>query len=850
MIHFTVNKSITIALLFFLFAFSLNAQEIKFEELIQATNNIDRYSNSDSDYADIDGDNDLDFVVIGSNSSSNYTKIYLNNGNGYFTPSTNILEGVEYGSVIFLDIDNDGDKDLLSSGKNNNNDEVTNLYKNNGEGIFTKVVGTSFISAYRGDISYADIDNDNDLDLLISGETNGERKSELYLNDGQGNYGLISGSPITGMSHSKSAFSDIDGDNDLDLIITGYTQSAQIATELYTNNGNGYFSLNTNESLVNLYGGDVAFADIDGDNDNDLLLTGYYNSVKVTKLYKNNGNGYFSLVSNVPFVGLTSSSVEFADVDNDNDLDLVVMGKYSSDVYGTTRLYMNDGLGHFVENTAFDFSDGSSGNIVVFDFNGDNKKDIITVGFSSNYDHSAMYLNKGNGLFSNLSDNVLPAVRYGDIAFADVDNDGDQDAFIVGTTSSSSYYTDSYVSSLYLNTGGVFSLDTRSTFEAVVYSSLAFADIDNDGDKDVLISGENTDGIKVINLYKNDGTGKYTVVENTAFEAIKRGEIDFADVDNDGDQDVLISGTLTNNEDRSILYKNDGQGNFTGFASPFVGMHNGDIEFCDIDNDNDLDVFITGNGNSRLYINVENGNFVETQSSTFPNLFNSSVAIGKVNNNNYSSIIIMGYLGQSLYLSRLYNNINGLFEEQTTLNLNSLDAGSVDLFDLDNDGDLDILLTGRNYYGSENTYVYSNDNNGNFTNITSHPFIEIFNSSVKFVDLDNDGDKDLVMMGTLSNQNQIRLYKNTAVVGIAELEKNSSLVVFPNPNKGELIIKYNQTYLNSTVNILNSSGKILNSQIILNPMQTKIIINQPEGLYFLQIIKSNGDSEVLKIIKQ
>ncbi len=149
-------------------------------------------------------------------------------------------------------------------------------------------------------------------------------------------------------------------------------------------------------------------------------------------------------------------------------------------------------------------------------------------------------------------------VRWGSLAFADIDGDGDEDVLITG-------YNTTYQSTanLYLSNGdGSFSLVPSTPFEGVRFSSIAFSDIDNDGDKDVLITGENAANVRVSNLYKNNGTGIFTLVLGTPFPGVRSSAIAFSDVDNDGDEDVLITGEPLTGSIISNLYTNNGNGVF------------------------------------------------------------------------------------------------------------------------------------------------------------------------------------------------------------------------------------------------------------------------------------------------
>jgi len=84
---------------------------------------------------------------------------------------------------------------------------------------------------------------------------------------------------------------------------------------------------------------------------------------------------------------------------------------------------------------------------------------------------------------------------------------------------------------------------------------------------------------------------------------VNDGTFAYLDIDNDSDLDIIVLGELINNNYINIVYKNDGYGNFTEFASSvFDKVKNASIAYADIDNDNDLDVFIAGDFTNNIYI--------------------------------------------------------------------------------------------------------------------------------------------------------------------------------------------------------------------------------------------------------
>jgi hypothetical protein len=146
-------------------------------------------------------------------------------------------------------------------------------------------------------------------------------------------------------------------------------------------------------------------------------------------------------------------------------------------------------------------------------------------------------------------------------------------------------------------------------FDGVQSSFIAFTDVDGDDDEDVLITGANNTGTEISKLYTNDGDGNFSEAPDTPFEGVRWGSVNFTDVDGDNDPDVLLTGRPDPGVRISRLYINDGTGSFTeAMNTPFDGVQNGSVAFADVDDDGDEDVLITGlNGSSesiaKLYIN-------------------------------------------------------------------------------------------------------------------------------------------------------------------------------------------------------------------------------------------------------
>lgn len=243
-------------------------------------------------WGDMDQDGLLDLYVTNS-AGTNRNFLYHNQGSGAFQKLSGILpvtDGFKSRSVNWIDIDLDGDQDLYVSNENN---QPNNLYRNDGNGAFTKISNDPSVQGNftSHSSSWADYDNDGDFDLMVA---NYQQANQLFTNDGAGNFTEVANpfGPDSGCSFSSS-FADYDNDGDLDLFVTNGFCSTNIRNYLYDNDGNGTFTRNLTEVAAIDSGGSYgcAWGDIDNDGFMDLAVANWQGETQPNYLYHNNGNG-------------------------------------------------------------------------------------------------------------------------------------------------------------------------------------------------------------------------------------------------------------------------------------------------------------------------------------------------------------------------------------------------------------------------------------------------------------------------------------------------------------------------------------------------------------------------------
>lgn len=343
---------------------------------------FERVSNSASAFVDVDGDNDPDLFITGGIGLAEIesAKLYFNNGSGTFTQQVGSpFEGVSGGSIGFADVDSDNDQDVLITGRNSGGIKSTKLYINDGNGNFSLMVNTPFDSVAFGSLAFSDVDGDNDPDVLITGRNNSEDLiSTLYINDGTGNFSEMTGTPFEGVYVSSIAFADVDRDNDADVLITGAGE--EVIAKLYINDGTGTFNEQSGTPFEAVFGGTVAFSDVDGDDDEDVLITGAnFGADASGKLYINDGSGIFTKMTGSPLGSTAYNRMAFLDIDGDVDSDILLMGSTGSGV-PLVHLYTNDGMANFTRINSYPFEGIENGSISVSDVDGDNDLDVVLTG--------------------------------------------------------------------------------------------------------------------------------------------------------------------------------------------------------------------------------------------------------------------------------------------------------------------------------------------------------------------------------------------------------------------------------------------------------------------------------------
>ena len=673
-------------------------------------------------HADIDNDGDADFILNGGGYLNPPTELYINQGPGKpfkrFNPQS-IPDNSD--EAAFFDADGDGDQDLIITGLQdswfNQQNYETKLFLNDGRGNFSEDRSNAFQGMQKSTILTADFNGDGAIDVFVKGQDHFlVTYSYLYLNDGSGQFSLETNTGLTALHSGDAAASDVDGDGNLDLLLSGIKNSGQKACELFINNGSGIFSPSSQNNSFDQQDLEMEMGDIDGDGYPDLLTYQLSSTSSNNKLYKNNGSGKFNVVTSNPIPNYDDADAVFIDIDKDSDIDIVTTGLISGgQVYRV-----------------------------------------------------AVCRNNGNWQFNVSANNNMQGVENGLIDAVDVEGDKDQDLMITGNYSEGPKFVGLGQLNLNDGTGSFSPAASIDHFEGALFTDHDFGDVNGDGYPDLIIGGNRNHTNQpnpYCQLYLNDSTGRFRKATGSSFKAMKDLVfLKFADIDNDNDLDLLQSGK-DGNQKYTRTYTNDGNGNFSFQSNIIATPKLCSFATADIDGDQDTDLMLSGVDNdfSHLYKNDGSGNFTLWDDTTFTQVRNSFAIFEDVDGDSDYDLLLTG-ASQGVNKTTLYlNDGSGQFSRDNRSSFIQVNRASADFADVDGDNDADLMISGAQRQGSSSftdVALYKNDGTGSFSILQGQPFLGTFNGNIQFSDVDGDGDPDLLESGREGNDGVNRIYKN------------------------------------------------------------------------------------------
>ncbi len=519
---------------------------------------------------DFNKDGKLD-VVTCSQSNDNFS-LLIGDGAGNLAAPINFAAGDLPQGIAVGDMNKDGNPDVLVT--NRGTPQNLYVYLGNGSGGFAAPTIVTIPNIW--DITVADFNGDTNLDFAVYvGNT-----VQVWFGDGTGT-AYSPGPTITsfGISGNPITSADLDGDGDIDILASsGYT----------LNDGSGNFSARV---ILPQTGDEYTVADLNKDTHPDIIANDNNQNTPNTRILLGDGTGVFTLLAKFETNGY-GQGLEVADVNNDNNLDIVGVGSWGGVPYADVLL--GDGTGYFTNAPIKYPTTTDPRDLVKGDFNEDGKIDIA-ITYASNI--VSIYLGQGNGRFAKTSTNYTTGALPQYISAIDYNKDNHLDLVTLNWTGASI--------TIFTGAGdGTFTLLTTIPVTALSGSRMTVADFNNDTFIDIAVSGYTNNLISIL-----AGTGSGFSAPTTIPTSQNISEIKAADFTGDGNQDIIAD---FNNINRMVLFTGNGSGGFTEGTTQYI--QNGSFFLVDdMNGDNKPDVITFSNSSGDDYfINDGSGNFTGT----------------------------------------------------------------------------------------------------------------------------------------------------------------------------------------------------------------------------------------------
>lgn len=612
--------------------------------------------------ADLNGDGRLDLVV--GNTQSDSVQILLGNGAGGFAAPTTLAAGDGAEGVAVADLNGDGRADLVAA---NLFASTLSVFLGNGSGGFA-LAGSPAVGANPHAVVIADFNGDGKPDLATA---NGSGWTSILLGNGSGAFSAVV-DYLSGANPRDIASADFNSDGKLDLVITNEGDSS---LSILLGNGSGGFGA----PIVYPAGAapqTVAVGDLDGDGKADLVVPSTTGGKVV--VYAGVGDG--SLVAKPEIVvGHAVTAASLSDLDGDGKLDLVI-------ARGDSQLEVRMGLGTGAFGPATGVGPGGLWNrIALADLDADGKLDLV--GSMPNWYTSELLvaLNRSELL------HVAP--------------------------SANAHANSSYAlrrQPIWINR------QAPGPYPAAYFSHAGYADIDRDGDIDVMRTFSNNADTFPVQVLVNDGSGNFSdqtasrIIGSQPGLAVPR-KILTGDYNGDGWPDFFISPhgldtpPFPGEAPQLFLSNGDGTLHYEPGLESQVGFHHGAAS-ADVDGNGTVDILV-GDAPSYLLLNDGSAHF-SINTSRLPTradgtaFFFFTAELADVDGDGYVDLLTAGHEHENIPTVIYWGGENGLYRSSRSTTLPMVpDMGiCLDFIieDIDHDGRRDVVV---NRTGSTQDYV-------------------------------------------------------------------------------------------------------------------------------------------------
>ncbi len=711
------------AFAFLIFSIHANSQNLCFDPA-----NDNRYETPglcmDLGVLDVNNDGHLDVVVAGGSETS----IHIGNGDGTFEPYYTSLPGTNW-DIEFVDFDNDGDLDFYSYGFGNC---VAGRNLNDGTFEWAGYLGVVLQNDQMSEMSTGNVLGNGGSDIVF----NDQGADVVYIMDTDN-----AGIPISSISLNvldtpiNVKVGNLNGDGNMDIVVSS---SVLEDIGIYLSNGDGTFTeiIQHAGTPVGSGYGTIEIDDIDGDNDNDILVGG----LTVMYVLENDGTANFTSLPDV-FMGSYCQGFATGDWDNDNDNDVA----WANQSGGGVTINLNNGDGTFPSQGNSFFSSGNqSEELASGDFDEDGIPDLVVAnGFFYNF---AFLKGNGDGRFGSLA--LLAGYGAAGFCSSDFDNDGDADIIATNRNAPSNL--------AYSKNNGDGTFEDTQYFSTIGNAEECITDDFNE-DLNMDVAIHSASGFS-IHFGNGDGTfDPFITFESANVGAGGNRTICSGDFNGDGNADLAGSRVAADNV---VIVYGDGTGNFSApdiyedgmqYARTILASH--------LNNDSYEDLVICSNSSDQVFVYFGTA----TQDLSGPLILAAAgapegLAAFDANEDGANDLLVICPNANKLYMFAGNNDqtFDALVEFDTPAGSNPTRGTHADI---NNDGHEDFICA---FYQSNAVGVFFGDGNGNFAPAVSYE-VDRRPIDVLTADFNNDGAIDFSSLNSSTNNVSVVL-NNSAFV--------------------------------------------------------------------------------------
>ena len=529
--------------------------------------------------------------------------------------------------------------------------------------------------------------------------------------------------------------------------------------------------------------------------------------------------------------------VSFADFDNDGWDDLTFASEEGTEIY---FLKNNDGIFNSISLNGIS-NTFKTKQVIWIDYDNDGDQDFFVTGFEG---VNKFYKNDGDMNFTDISSTIgffqTDLFTYG-VSFADMDNDGDLDAFI----SNRDGVADDQRNYLYRNDEGTY-IDITASAGLSMSSHLSFCsiifDYNNDGFQDIYISNDKPDNLNI--LYKNNGDGTFDDVSeySGAGIGINAMTTTIGDYNNDGWFDIYITNTPEGNE----LLRNNGDGTFTNVAEATATTFNSvgwGAVFLDADSDGLLDLYVSSDfdgsvgsflsaafyhqQNNETFIIPENIGFQDDTRKSYTN------AIGDINNDGKPDIVVGNDIEPNfLWANTTVNENNWLKVKLEGVISNRDGIGNTIEINIDGQSQYRYTLAGEGYLSQNSFYEFFGMGNA---------------TEVDYVKVTWTATGEIEIINNIAANQAIIIKEGSGVLSSENNLKETAFSLYPNPSSNGI---FKLSVLNQekvSVQVFDISGRLITKKNNLKDNEQINLSQYQKGIYIAKL-SSETNNRTLKLI--